>query len=209
MNIYFVDEDEDQRETYSLMLQECFPKEKESVQVIGIEPKANVGDMSFLVEDKNVVAIILDEQLKESGVAQYFGIELASYLRSLNKKIPIYILTSFPQSEELIEGEMDVEDILSKQDLATKKDTVGARILRRIDTYLEVYKSRDIRFELLLRKSIESSLSEKEFIELKELGYLRESVFEVGEIISQEKLKALDLLEEKISHIEMELAHKS
>lgn len=207
MKIFFVDEDEDQRETYSLMLQECFPNGE--VEVSGVEPKASVGEMSFLVEDTSVVAIVLDEQLKDSGVAQYFGIELASYLRGLNKKIPIYILTSFPQSEELIEGEMEVEDILNKQDLAMKKETVGARILRRIDTYLEIYGNRDMRFEFLLRKSVESKLCEAEITELKELGYLRESAFEVEEIISQKKLKVLDSLEEQISKIEMELSQKS
>ncbi|HCF6874123.1 TPA: hypothetical protein NII69_000421 [Pseudomonas aeruginosa] len=208
MKIFFVDEDEDQRETYSLMLKECFPKGENSPTVIGVEPKARVGDMSFLVEDPSVAAIVLDEQLKESGVAQYYGIELASYLRGLNKKIPIYILTSFIQSEELLEGEMEVEDILSKQELAAKKDVVGARILRRIDTYLEIVGNRDIRFESLLRKSIKGELSAEEKDELQELGYLRDSSYEVEEIVSKEKLKKLDELEEKISQIEAELSQK-
>lgn len=209
MKIIFVDENEDQRETYTLMLQDCFPKGEGAPQIVGVEPKPHVGDMSFLVEDPSVVAIILDEQLKESGIAQYYGIELAAYLRTLNNKLPIYILTSFIHSEELLEGEMQVEDILDKQDLSVKKNVVGARILRRIDTYLEIVGNRDLRFELLLRKSIRGELEEKEKSELQELGYLRDSSYEVEEIISEEKLKILDLLEEKILQIEKGLSGKS
>lgn len=208
MKILFVDENEDQRETYALMLQDCFPKGEGVPKVFGVEPKPHVGDMSFLVEDPSVVAIILDEQLKESGVAQYYGIELAAYLRTLNNKMPIYILTSFVDSEELLEGEMQVEDILNKQDLSAKKHVVGARILRRIDSYLEIMGNRNVRFELLLRKSVRGELAEDEKEELKELGYLRDSSFEVEEIISEEKLKKLEALEEKISQIESGLSRK-
>ncbi|RMH85064.1 hypothetical protein EA796_10970 [Pseudomonas sp. AOB-7] len=208
MKILFVDENEDQRETYALMLQDCFPKGEGVPEVFGVEPKPHVGDMSFLVEDPSVVAIILDEQLKESGVAQYYGIELAAYLRTLNNKMPIYILTSFVDSEELLEGEMQVEDILNKQDLSAKKHVVGARILRRIDSYLEIMGNRNVRFELLLRKSVRGELAEDEKEELKELGYLRDSSFEVEEIISEEKLKKLEALEERISQIESGLSKK-
>lgn len=202
MKIFFVDEDDDQRETYSLMLQECFPKDPSSPVVIGVPPRPKLSDMRFLVEDDGVVSIVLDEQLKESGVATYLGIELAEYLRGLNKKVPIYILTSYPDSEELIEGEINVEDILSKQDLPARKDIVGARVLRRIDSFLDVSSIRENRFELLLRKSMSSSLDDDEKSEFVELDYLRSAPFEVSEIYSDEKLKRLDALELKIQEIE-------
>jgi CheY-like chemotaxis protein len=202
VKIFFVDEDDDQRETYSLMLQECFPKDSSAPVVVGIPPKPKLSDMKFLVEDEEVVSIVLDEQLKESGIATYLGIELAEYLRGLNKKIPIYILTSYPHSEELSEGEMKVEDILSKQDLPERKDIVGARILRRIDNFLDVSSDREVRFEALLRKSMSESLDEAEKLEFVELDYLRSAPFEVDEIYSDEKLKKLDALELKIQEIE-------
>lgn len=202
MKIFFVDEDDDQRETYSLMLQECFPKDCSTPVVVGIPPRPKLSDMKFLVEDEDVVSIVLDEQLKESGIATYLGIELAEYLRGLNKKIPIYILTSYPHSEELSEGEMKVEDILSKQDLPERKDIVGARILRRIDNFLDVSSDREVRFEVLLRKSMSESLDEAEKLEFVELDYLRSAPFEVDEIYSDEKLKKLDALELKIQEIE-------
>ncbi len=208
MKIYFVDEDDDQRETFSLMLQACFPDNAQSPKVFGVEPRPEVGDMRFLVEDKDVVTIVLDEQLKDSGVAKYFGIELAEYLRGLNKKIPIYMLTSYPESEELVEGEMKVEDILSKQDLPARKEVVGARILRRIDNYLDITTEREARFELLLRKSFSEELDGNEASEFEELGYLRSAPFEIDEIYSVESLKKLDALEAKILEIENNLHKK-
>lgn len=208
MNIIFVDEDEDQRETYCLTLQECFPKNENSPKVVGLAPREQVSDMRFLVEDKDTVTIILDEQLKDSGVAKYFGIDLAEYLRGLNRKIPIYILTSYPDSEELTAGEMSVEDILSKQELPTRKEVIGARILRRIDSYLDITSEREKRFESLLRKSINENLNDSEIGELLELEYLRSTPYEIDEIISQEKLARLDFLEERIENIEHGIASK-
>ncbi|WP_413703524.1 hypothetical protein [Pseudomonas sp. Pseusp16] len=208
MKIAFIDEDIDQRETYALILQNCFPAENASITVVEIEPRRNLADMRFLVEDEEIVTIILDEQLKDSGEAQYFGIELASYLRAINKKIPIYILTSFPDSEELFDGEMTVEDILNKQELPTKKEVVGARILRGIDNYCDILGARENRFEFLLRKSVTDSLDENETEELSELGYLRNAPFAVSELITADKLKKLDELEQVINKLEQELAKK-
>lgn len=202
MKIFFVDEDDDQRETYGLMLQACFPTEQSSPIVIGVPPRPKLNDMRFLIEDEDVVSIVLDEQLKESGVATYLGIELAEYLRGLSKKIPIYILTSYPDSEELLEGEINVEDILSKQDLPERKDIVGARILRRINSFLDVSTEREARFELLLRKSITTRLEDGEKAEFLELEYLRSAPFEIDEIYSDERLKKLDAIELKIQEIE-------
>lgn len=206
MKIYFVDEDEDLRETFQLMLQDCFPKSDDSPKVHGIAPAPEMADMRFLVEDQEAVAIILDERLKESGVAQYFGNELATYLRNFNQKIPIYILTSFTESEELLDAEMDVEDILDKQELAAKKDIVGARILRRIDSYLDIGARRDKRFEMLIRKSMKEGLDAEEIRELEDLEFYRESPFEIDEIISNERLQKLNELEEKINSLEMKIS---
>lgn len=202
MKVVFVDEDEDQREAYTLLLQSCFP---DDVQVVGVEPGRQLGDMRYLVEDPEIATIILDEQLKDSGVAQYFGIELANYLRALNKKIPIYILTSYPESEELQDGELNVEDILNKQNIAQRKDIVGARILRRINSFLEISTDRELRFEELLRKSIAESLNADELRELNELGYLRSAPMELDEILTNEQIKKLDELQEKIEKIEKDL----
>ncbi|MGZ8250895.1 MAG: hypothetical protein ACXW1P_01000 [Methylophilaceae bacterium] len=206
MQIAFVDEDPDQRKTYGLLLQECFSKDEMAPKVVGYEPTPEMPDMNFLVTTKDIVTVILDEQLKESGIAKYLGIELASYLRSLNKKIPIYILTSYPESDELINNEISVEDILNKQDLPARKLIEGARILRRIDNFLDISTDREKRFEQLLRGSINGEIDEKEKQEFIELGYLRSTPFETEEIFSQEKLETLNKLEDDIKLIEKNLS---
>lgn len=206
MKIAFVDEDEDQRKTYSLLLQECFSKDNMAPEVVAYEPMSEMSEMSFLVTNDDIVTIILDEQLKDSGIAKYFGIELASYLRSLNKKIPIYILTSYPDSDELINNEMSVEDILNKQDLSARKLIEGARILRRINNFLDISSEREQRFEHLLRQSIEGKIDESEKQEFINLGYLRSAPFEMDEIFSKDKLNSLDKLEEEIKRIEKNLS---
>lgn len=209
MKIAFVDEDPDQREAFTLYLQSCFPESAESPEVIEVEPRPTLADMRFLVEGGEYSTIILDEQLKDSGVAQYFGIELASYLRTLDKKIPIFILTSYPGTDELEEGAINVEDILNKQTIhETKRSVLGARILRRINSYLDISNEREVRFEELLRKSMEGELQELEIKELDDLGYLRSAPFEVDEILSAGQVAKLDELQAKIDKIEESLYKK-
>jgi len=208
LKIAFIDEDKDQLQTYCLMLEQCFPKNNQEIEIVGFLPSPKLSDMGYLVKDEEIVAIILDEQLKDTGIATYLGIDLAIYLRSLDKKIPIYILTSYPDSEEILNSEFTIEDILSKQDFPNKKDVVGARIMRRIDTFLDLASAREKEFENLLRKSIEGTISKDETIKYTELGYLRSASFEVDEIFSQEKLKVLDSLEAQINILQEKLIQK-
>ncbi|WP_440216091.1 hypothetical protein [Chromobacterium piscinae] len=205
MKIVFIDEDPDQRDTFRQALESCFPKSIETPEVIAIAPAPTLAEMRFIIEDSNVVTVIIDEQLKDSGVAQYFGIELASYFRSANRKIPIYILTSYPESEELDDGEINVEDILSKQDLPKRREIVGARILRRINSYIDVIGDREKHFEDLLRKSISGVLNSDEESELKELTFLRESPYEVSEIIALDEIKSLEEIQSQIDEIKERL----
>ncbi|PLT16459.1 MULTISPECIES: response regulator [Ralstonia] len=202
MKVFFVDENEEQRETYRLLLQQCLASDKTGVVVEGVEPKRELAEMQFLVTSQDVVAVVLDEKLKDSGVARYFGIELAQYLRAINKKIPIYILTSFVESEEIADGEFSVEDVLDKQKLADRYLIEGARILRRINIYKDILGDREERFEVLLRKSVEKSIGEDELEEFKELGYLRAQGGGSDEIVYEKDLDKLREMEEKLRLIE-------
>jgi len=205
VKIIFIDEDKDQRDTFGELLRLCFPKSDTSIEIITQEPKPSLHEMSYLLQDPDIVTIIIDEQLKESGVAQYFGIELASYLRAANKKLPIYILTSYPESEELIDGEISVEDILNKQELPGKKNVIGARILRRINNYHDIMNEREIKFEQLLRKSISEDMDQSDFDQLAELSFLREAPNQISEIIAREQIINLASIENKLNDILKEI----
>jgi len=196
MKAWFIDENKDQRETYSEFLDDILGEE---CIVEGVEPKATMPEMTHLISDRDTVLVVIDERLKDTGIATYLGIELAMYFRGINKKLPIYILTNHPDdSDEFLDGEWSVDDILNKSDIAKNKELIQARLLRRIDTYNDLLTARDERFEALLRKSLDETLTVEENVELTELNYLRTTQIAADELGVLDALDAHIKKQEKI-----------
>lgn len=202
MKIYFVDENEDQRTSYRDIIRRGLPAHADIPQIVDLAPKPTLPEMDFLVQDPESGAIILDERLKDLGTATYFGIELAAHLRNLNPHIPIYILTNEPDAEEIEGSEGIVEGVLSKQDLSGKIDIVCSRILRGINTYAQIKSERELRFEELIRKSLDDVLSSSEEDELKDLNYSRYLPDQVDEIAARKDCDRLVALNARLEEIE-------
>lgn len=187
--VWFIDENEDELATCGEILEIIFSNE---AVVRLVEPKPSKEEMKFIVDDPLTISIIIDERLKDTGIANYLGIDLARYFRALNNKLPIYILTNHPNDEDdLSPGEWSIESIIGKKDLYDKLDTIKARMLRRILTYNDYLDKREKRFTDLLRRSISETISEDEMAEFKELQYIRSASILVDEINSSAKLELI------------------
>jgi hypothetical protein len=112
--VWFIDENPDARKTYVEILQGIYLQD---VTVLPVEPKPTIIEMKYIVDNPDTAFIVIDEKLKDTGVALYFGIQLAEYFRSLNDKIPIYILTSYSGDYDLEKGKWSVEYIIMKNEL--------------------------------------------------------------------------------------------
>jgi hypothetical protein len=173
--LWLIDENRDQMETYVNVLSRLFPE----LQVLPMEPKERMqGYVQSVLTDPETACIIIDQKLKDTGVARYFGIELASYLRAIDTKLPIYILTNYPdEKEQFEEGAWSVEDIIDKRELSDLDSNytrnLKARLLRRINTYNDLLADRERQFQGLLRRSLSEELSPDEMRELEELQSVR------------------------------------
>ncbi len=187
--VWFIDENDSERRTYSRTLTKIL---EGSVDVKGISPFPIKEDYLALLNGPNTSCIIIDQKLKTTGIATYTGIELAQYLRSINKKIPIYILTGFSEEEDEFQaGEWSVEEIIAKGDLidARRAEIIAARILRHIDVYEDILAEREKRFNELLRKSLNDELGEEELRELEALQLERTADILAGEMNQLRKLE--------------------
>lgn len=184
--IWVIDESEEELTTSKNVLKSIFPEEVK-IEAITVLPKKE-DYVRIILENPDSACIIIDQRLKTTGVANYFGIELAQFLRSINQKIPIYILTNYTDNQdEYSIGKWSVEDIIPKSDLnvSGQLTVTVARILRRIDIYKDIMMDREERFNALLRKSLAENLSTEELRELDELQFARTSTIlasEVGEL---------------------------
>jgi CheY-like chemotaxis protein len=188
--IWIIDENPNQLATYTRQFRRIMPP---TIEIRSLEPLPAKEDyIDLVLGDRQTGCIIIDQKLKDTGVANYFGIELAKFLRSINQKIPIYILTNYTsERDQFVGSEWSVEDIIAKGDMSdtSKKDILKARIIRHMNVFDEISKLGEERFAILLRKSMHTQLSEEEFAELNNLQIERTAVTLASELQQLEKLE--------------------
>lgn len=189
--LWLVDENAQELITYAEMLQRALP---DSLQVRPILAREHREDYMDILNSPDTVALVLDQKLKDTGIAQYTGIELAAYVRALKTKLPVYILTNYADDiQEFAGGEWSVEDIIAKDCFQSREltETIVARLLRRVDVYEDILTSRAKRLRDLLMKGSQEDLNSEEIKELSELQF-QDTSPTIAEEMS--KLKQLDEL---------------
>jgi DNA-binding LytR/AlgR family response regulator len=169
--IYFVDEDDAARRANARELRDLIADD--SIQVRAQEPLARFDDYAPLVADAATAAFVLDQRMKGSGKVTYNGIELARYLRSIDGKIPIYILTGAPEDEEFEGSEFLVDYILAKSSIekidSDSAKMVKARLLRHLNVFNDVRDEQEQRYHDLLVKSLHQGITPEEQAEMSKL----------------------------------------
>ena len=196
--IWLIDDDEGELTTYSNDLKLDMPQ---GIQIKAIRPYPRKVDyVSALLENPNTACIIIDQKLKETRIATYTGIELAQYLRRINKKIPIYILTNFPDDKDFAGHEWNIEYIIPKGNFRDEEgaQTAKARILRHTNVYEDILDGRAKRFNELLKKSLDDSLDEAELDELAELQAERIAPTLAKDVEELQKLERIANTNEKL-----------
>lgn len=170
--IYFFDEDDAARRSNARELRALI--DDASIQIEALEPFPAFASYAALVADPKTAAFILDQRMKGSGKVAYNGTDLASYIRSIDGKIPIYILTGHADSAEDFDGSRHlVDDILAKAEIEDKNSDpakiIKARLRRHLEVFNDVRDDQEQRFHDLLVKSLRNPLSAEEQDEMNRL----------------------------------------
>lgn len=163
--IYFVDEDPAARRANVRELTMLL--DNPEINVVGKEPFYSFADYDVLMANPETAAFVLDQRMKGSGHVSYNGTDLAKYLRGIDGKMPIYILTGHPNEiddflgfyhlVEYVIGKDEIEDVKSE-----RAKIVKARILRHLGVFNDVRDAQEKRFHDLLVKSIKHPLTPEE-----------------------------------------------
>lgn len=163
--IYFVDEDPAARRANARALTTLL--ENQDIKVKEQEPLKALAGYSELLADPDTAAFVLDQRMKGSGHVPYNGTDLARYLRGIDGKMPIYILTGHADDVEDFRGSKHlVEYIIGKDEIedagSETAQVVKARMLRHLDVFNDVRDVQEQRFHDLLVKSLRQSLTSEE-----------------------------------------------
>lgn len=104
-SIGLVDDRFDQRDSFKKALEIELEKMEESVPIIDISPLKNLDDYLSWIQENEIAVLILDEKLHEAEsdgiLVDYDGHELGEFLRKYFKDLPMYVVTSWENTEEL------------------------------------------------------------------------------------------------------------
>lgn len=198
--VLYIDEEEMALRTMGKRLRRCFGQE---VSVVPILPANTMEEMIKEIQSyESLVSIVIDQKLFAAGTANYVGTELAIAIRQIDKKIPIYILTNFIDDVDRDLGE--IEYVLAKDDLSDNDKIlpIASRLARHVNIYKSILIEREVKYEALLRKGYESTLTAEEVEEFSELSFQRERKIAVTELLSGVELgQKLDAAEKTLIEI--------
>jgi len=170
--IYFVDEDAAARRANVRDLTTLL--DNPEIKVIQQEPLKTFADYNPLMADPKTAAFILDQRMKGGGLVAYNGTDLAGYLRGIDGKMPIYILTGHAdQPQDFVGFQHLVEYIIDKEHIenanSEEAKIVKARLLRHLDVFNDVRNAQEQRFHDLLVKSLHGPLTREEQNEMDQI----------------------------------------
>ena len=189
--VIFIDEDEIERQSCVDVLKEIFSDTPLSIEAL--PPLPTLADYSDFISRTAPAALILDQKLNTGVSVIYSGVELAAHLRAIGSRIPIVILTNFPDDDFSAQG-WAVECIAQKKN--TLRDPAAApatefklRLCRQIAACGTILADRERRFHELLVKSSRQTLAADEEKQLRELEGERLATVAA---VEREKQVALD-----------------
>jgi hypothetical protein len=202
--LYLVDDKEESRHANGPALQKFLGSP--DIKVVPLVPFPEFSRYDSLLSEPQLGGFFIDQKMRGGGVVNYNGIELASHLRAINTKLPIYILTGYP-NEDFAGGAYRVEDIVDKEDIegrdSEKAQILRARILRRLNVFGDLLNTREQRFHDLLLKSMKESLTSSEE---KEMGLLEDERIAPQHAAEMRESKTL---EEAIAELKAKLQNEN
>lgn len=112
--------------------------------IVAIAPLAEMQDYPGWIAEYDIAVILLDERLNEQievdgEYVGYDGHDLVEFIRRHLPTLPIFVITSYKDDEELTKKFGDVEDIIERNEFFKRADEYVPRFLRSGQKFLEVF----------------------------------------------------------------------
>jgi hypothetical protein len=167
--ILIIDDNQDQRGTYTIRLRQFLKELNSDIQVVDIFPFESPNDYYGFIDTENITSIIVDEKLHNDSQPDkppvgYNGSDLVIYIRERYKYIPFFTLTNFPDDQVLQEKVNEYDYIFSKKEFTKKQVEIIHRACQR---YLSENQKELLFYNELTRKIASGNSEEGDLEKLK------------------------------------------
>ena len=172
--IAIIDDRPDVRQRLLKGVSRYFEEHNINLDIKDYSPFQNIEDYPEWIVHNKIVLLIVDERLKEQPIAKdlystYDGHELVSTIRKYNKELPIYIITTHSEDEQLTDNLGDYNDIIDREKFEHDSNQYMKRIFRSTQSYIENFEKEFLRLSELSKKYATNSISGEEKDELQAL----------------------------------------
>ena len=125
MIVGVIDDRDDERNGFVELLQLRLDQQQADCEVLSSRPFSDIGDYARWINEEDVHALIIDENLKENAVvdgklSKFFGHEVVTEIRKTHKELPIFMLATAPRGEGLLTAPWEYERVIPRADFPTK-----------------------------------------------------------------------------------------
>lgn len=142
--IAIIDDNKSQRDTLKSILVSHLDNLESSLEVIDTFPFPDelIQKYNEWIEQNEIVCLIFDEQMHnesedDSGPVGYRGNQLVMEIRKIFKDIPIYVITSHKNDEDLQAKFSEFEDIIGREEFILDGEKYVRRFIRASQGFLE------------------------------------------------------------------------
>jgi len=142
--IAIIDDNKSQRETLKSILKSHLYNLESNLEVIDTYPFPDdlISQYNEWIEQNEIVCLIFDEQMHNeseggSGPVGYRGNQLVMEIRQTYKDIPIYVITSHKNDDDLQAKFSQFEDIIGREEFISDGEKYVLRFIRASQGFLE------------------------------------------------------------------------
>ena len=114
------------------------------------------------VKDEELAVLLLDEKLNKSLTIPYSGHELATAIRKQRPDFPVFVVTTYPDDDDLLGAEGDLDAIVSRGDMGKKPEVYAKRFTRAGTRYVKQHEKDLARLSKLSSKIAQGLATTKE-----------------------------------------------
>jgi hypothetical protein len=156
-NIAIIDDNIEQSDTLRKKLSRHIQRHGSSLGVITQFPFQDIEEYFDFIDNSNICVLILDEKLNDQSLpdgnpVNYLGNELVTALRKRLLDFPIFMITTFSDTEDVIAKFSEFEYIINREEFNQEGEKYIGILIRSAQRYLKEHTEELSEFDRLTRE---------------------------------------------------------
>lgn len=191
IKIGLIDDRRKERETVKETLTLQFMKLQADWLVIDYDPLPTIEEYQTWLVSEGIQVLIVDEKLNEQGPfsnvkVPYTGHELIEFIRTFDKSLPIFVITSWADNADLLNAAGNIDNIIDRTNFAKYSEQYVQTFIRISNKYFETFESEFLHLSILSERIAVGAANEDDVEKAKALQLKLFLPFTISPLVERE-----------------------